>query len=113
MRPGGGRTPSPAGSRTQLRARLVALLGVLAVALAGCSAAPASAPPAPIAAPASGSPSTSPAPTVLGESRPVRVLIPAIGVDSGLMDLGLQDDGALEVAPDGFPAGWFTGAPTP
>jgi hypothetical protein len=41
------------------------------------------------------------------------VLIPAIGVDSGLMDLGLQDDGALEVPPDGFPAGWFTGAPTP
>jgi hypothetical protein len=41
------------------------------------------------------------------------VLIPAIGVDSDLMDLGLQDDGTLEVPPEGFPAGWFTGAPTP
>jgi hypothetical protein len=49
----------------------------------------------------------------MAASRPVRVLIPAIGVDTDLMDLGLQDDGTLEVPPDGFPAGWFTGAPTP
>ncbi|MDQ4037264.1 MAG: class F sortase [Actinomycetota bacterium] len=46
-------------------------------------------------------------------SAPVRVQIPAIGVDSELMDLGLRDDGTLEVPPEGFPAGWFTGAPTP
>jgi sortase (surface protein transpeptidase) len=39
--------------------------------------------------------------------------VPAIGVDSDLMALGLQDDGSLEVPPDGFPAGWFTGAPRP
>lgn len=52
-------------------------------------------------------------PPVLAESRPVRVQIPAVGVDSDLIDLGLQDDGALEVPPTGFPAGWFTGAPTP
>lgn len=29
------------------------------------------------------------------------------------MDLGLEEDGSLEVPPGGFPAGWFTGAPTP
>jgi sortase (surface protein transpeptidase) len=29
------------------------------------------------------------------------------------MKLGLTSDGALEVPPGGFPAGWFTGAPTP
>ena len=29
------------------------------------------------------------------------------------MDLGLQKDGTLEVPPGAFPAGWFTGAPTP
>jgi len=29
------------------------------------------------------------------------------------MDLGLEDDGSLEVPPEGFPAGWFTEAPTP
>jgi Sortase domain len=41
------------------------------------------------------------------------VQIPAIGVDSGLMDLGLNTDGSLEVPPNGFPAGWYTGGPTP
>ena len=44
---------------------------------------------------------------------PVRLQIPSIGVDSTLMDLGLQADGSLEVPPGGFPAGWYTGAPTP
>ena len=44
---------------------------------------------------------------------PVRVEIPSIGVDSGLMGLGLLADGSLEVPPGAFPAGWFTGAPTP
>lgn len=44
---------------------------------------------------------------------PVRLQIPSIGVDSELMDLGLQPDGTLEVPPSGFPAGWYTGAPTP
>jgi sortase (surface protein transpeptidase) len=29
------------------------------------------------------------------------------------MDLGLQDDGTMEVPPDGIQAGWYTGAPTP
>jgi LPXTG-site transpeptidase (sortase) family protein len=29
------------------------------------------------------------------------------------MELGLEPDGTLEVPPGGFPAGWFTGAPTP
>jgi hypothetical protein len=50
---------------------------------------------------------------VLAASAPVRVQIPAIGVDSELMALGLTDDGTLEVPPTGFPAGWFTDAPTP
>jgi sortase (surface protein transpeptidase) len=49
----------------------------------------------------------------LGRSIPVRVRIPSIGVDSGLIPLGLQSDHTLEVPPNGFPAGWFTGAPTP
>ncbi|MCW2741852.1 MAG: hypothetical protein JWR45_2274 [Blastococcus sp.] len=43
----------------------------------------------------------------------MRLQVPAIGVDSELMALGLEDDGSLEVPPDGFPAGWFTGAPMP
>jgi len=49
----------------------------------------------------------------MGRSAPTRLRIPAIGVDSGLMELGLRSDGSLEVPPDAVPAGWFTGAPTP
>jgi predicted ATPase/sortase (surface protein transpeptidase) len=84
--------------------------------------APVTTPPAP---PAGRSPSTSSrassatAPieaartATMPASAPVRLQIPAIGVDSELMDLGLQTDGTLEVPPSGFPAGWYTGAPTP
>lgn len=43
----------------------------------------------------------------------MRVRIAAIGVDSGLMKLGLRADGSLEVPPSGFPAGWYTGGPAP
>ncbi|MCW2698855.1 MAG: class sortase [Blastococcus sp.] len=49
----------------------------------------------------------------MAASAPVRLRIPSIGVDSDLMALGLLDDGSLEVPPEGFPAGWYTGAPTP
>lgn len=52
-------------------------------------------------------------PVTMVAGAPVRLKIPSIGVDSELMDLGLQADGSLEVPPDGFPAGWYTGAPTP
>ncbi|UUI66496.1 class F sortase [Cellulomonas wangsupingiae] len=52
-------------------------------------------------------------PVRMAASVPVRLQIPAIGVDSELMRLGLQDDGTLEVPPAGFPAGWYDGAPTP
>jgi sortase (surface protein transpeptidase) len=50
---------------------------------------------------------------LLRKSTPIRVTIPAIGVDSGLMRLGIQRDGSLQVPPNGFPAGWFSGGPTP
>jgi hypothetical protein len=85
---------------------------VLAGATSGCAGTSVAAP-APSSS-ATAAPSVqAQAPMVMAASRPVRVLIPAIGVDSDLMDLGLQDDGTLEVPPEGFPAGWFTGAPTP
>ena len=47
------------------------------------------------------------------ESAPVRLRIPAIEVDTGVMALGLRSDGTLDVPPEGFPAGWYTGGPTP
>jgi len=46
-------------------------------------------------------------------STPIRLQIPRIGVDSDLASLGLADDGTMEVPAEGFPAGWYTGAPTP
>lgn len=49
----------------------------------------------------------------LARSVPVRLRIGAIGVDSTLMSLGLRQDRTMEVPPGGFPAGWYTGAPTP
>lgn len=52
-------------------------------------------------------------PLVLTSSVPVRLRIPAIGVDTELVDLGLEADGTMEVPAGAFPAGWYTGAPTP
>jgi len=123
---GGARRPRLAA------AVLAAGLGVLTLAGCGASAgtppdaagavpatSAATAPPvtpagtAPSATTAAAAPPVAVAAPVMAASPPVRVQIPAIGVDSGLMDLGLQDDGTLEVPATGFPAGWFTGAPTP
>jgi sortase (surface protein transpeptidase) len=59
-------------------------------------------------------PAASPVAAVaMPRSVPVRLRIPAIGVDSSLMALGLESDGTLETPPGAFPAGWFTGGPTP
>ncbi|MFP5220368.1 MAG: class F sortase, partial [Actinomycetes bacterium] len=59
----------------------------------------------PVAAPSAADQGRTPA--------PLRVQIPAIAVDSELVPLGLEADGALEVPPSGFPAGYYTGAPSP
>ena len=101
--------------RLRLAAAVLALgLGVGASAGCGGPAAVPAAAAATVSAPApTAAEPTAAAPLVMTASVPVRVRIPAIGVDSELMDLGLQADGSLEVPPSGFPAGWFTGAPTP
>ena len=99
--------------------RVVAVLALVA-ATAGCSSAldrsathvPAPVMTYPAAPPAVAEPGWVGA-APMARSSPVRVEIPAIGVDSELMDLGLADDGTMEVPPGGFPAGWYTGAPTP
>jgi hypothetical protein len=49
----------------------------------------------------------------LAAAPPVRIRIPAIGVDSALIALGLAADATLQVPVDGSVAGWFTGSPTP
>ena len=50
---------------------------------------------------------------VLPESHPVAVSIPKLGVQSRLVDLGLDADGAMEVPQDPAGAGWFSGGPAP
>ncbi|WP_034269437.1 class F sortase [Haloechinothrix halophila] len=52
---------------------------------------------------------------VLEPSKPVALAVPAIGVRSRLLHLGLQDDRSLEVPPEepDSKAGWFNQSPTP
>ena len=51
-------------------------------------------------------PSSAPAP-------PVRVRLPSIGVDSALVDLGVDGAGALVPPTDFGSAGWYSGGPVP
>lgn len=108
MRDHSKRLPRLVGRRTAAGAVAV----FVAVALcAGCSSQP---PTARIASAGTHEPVDMPAiSATMGRSAPVRLQIPAIDVDATFMDLGLQDDGTLEVPPEGFPAGWYTGGPTP
>jgi sortase (surface protein transpeptidase) len=46
-------------------------------------------------------------------SPPVRLEIPAVGVSSPLVRLGLNADGTMQVPGDYRVAGWFTGGPQP
>jgi sortase (surface protein transpeptidase) len=89
---------------------VTALLTVLVAGLCGCSTT-SSVPEPPAVHGNNVSPGGPAAP--MGRSNPVRLRIPAIAVDTVLMDLGLQGDGTMEVPPDGIQAGWYTGAPTP
>ena len=52
---------------------------------------------------------------MLTRSEPVTLAIPAIGVRTDLLKLGLQENGSLEVPPtgSGAPASWYNGSPTP
>ncbi|HEU4666991.1 MAG TPA: class F sortase [Arthrobacter sp.] len=113
---------------------------LLALALGGCSGstgtsdagAPASAsaapsavvgspPPAPDAAAPSASTTAAASPPAAGpaalsRSEPVTLEIPAIGVRTDLLKLGLRENGSLEVPQDtgnGAPASWYNGSPTP
>jgi sortase family protein len=56
---------------------------------------------------------SAPAPRTLRPSRPVRIEIPAIGVDAPIVPLGLNPDRTLEVPTEYGDAGWWTGGPRP
>lgn len=104
---------------TSGRARAGLLTAILVLGIVGCSGAARPeprgsvlTPPAP-RAPVTTSVAGPEAMTVMARSIPVRLRIPSIGVDSGLISLGLAKDGTMQVPPSGSPAGWYTGAPTP
>jgi hypothetical protein len=112
-RPGRGR----GGRRLAAPSALPALLA-LALLVTGCtaapsepSAAPATSPPPAGAAPAPRAPG--PEPDLPRGAQPEAVVIPAIGVSSRLVRLGLQPDRRMEVPEDYSVAGWYTGGPRP
>jgi sortase family protein len=96
---------------TALRWSLV-LVAVTAVALAlsapgspsSTGRAPVTDPPAPVVVAA---------PAARTVAAPVRVTIPAIGVDSTLTDIGVDAAGALVPPADFAQAGWFAAGPVP
>ena len=49
----------------------------------------------------------------LAASPPVSVRIPALGVTSEVMRLGLERDGSMEVPSGAYPVGWYDRSPTP
>ncbi|MFF1507567.1 class F sortase [Streptomyces sp. NPDC058326] len=109
------RTPT----RTPARTVPVLLAAALAVtALAGCSGGP-----GPAVPPARVAEAAAPAPVVssvsvrpLGRSLPVRIQLPAAGVDTGpVLSLGLAADGTVEVPPvaDADRIGWYDKGVTP
>jgi sortase (surface protein transpeptidase) len=51
--------------------------------------------------------------TVQQTARPVSLTVPAIGVRTRLVDLGLNRNGTLQVPASTAVAGWFTGSPRP
>ncbi|MBP0935932.1 class F sortase [Streptomyces sp. KCTC 0041BP] len=116
--------PRPCAAPRRGPALAFALLALAAVG--GCGGTAPSAPSAPAAPPAhiaagSAAPAPAPASTAraaapLPASEPVRVRIPAAGVDaSPVLRLGLEADGTVEVpsVADGDKIGWYTKGVTP
>ncbi|MFD7342270.1 class F sortase [Streptomyces violascens] len=99
-------------SRTRATRSAAAALFVLAVGVsaAGCGSGPAEPTPPPTVSAASSAPAAPRAATALPASKPVRVRIPAAGVDaSPVLDLGLAADGTVEVpsVADADKIGWY------
>jgi sortase (surface protein transpeptidase) len=112
--------------RLSLAARRLATRAAIALAcvlaLSGCAnrtetTAPAVASPSAIAATPAPSEtqveSAAAAATATTPLAPTLISIPAIGVSSTLVGLGLAKDGALEVPTEAMTAGWYTGSPVP
>lgn len=110
---------TPRGARRSVpRARPLRTAHVLALAVVwactGCAVAPPAATPAPtVAAPTPAPATATPSPVIAAVADPTRVVIPGLGLDEPLIDLGLAADGAMEVPVDYDEVGWFTGGGRP
>ncbi len=91
-------------------------VGTAGVAVASSTARPAArvpARPAPVPAPAGRTVEPVWLTTVQRTAQPVLLTIPAIGVRTKLVDLGLNSNGTLQVPASTAVAGWYTGSPRP
>lgn len=79
------------------------VVGVLVLAVAACGAPPPVAPEVAAAAPVAEA----------STAAPERLRIPAIGVDSSFVDLGLDAAGALQAPESTDVVGWFAAGPAP
>lgn len=88
--------------------KVVTWLAAVAVAIAGMVLAGTHLRDAPVAA--TTAPATTPPPADPGD--PLRVTIPAIGVDAALVPVGLEENGAMRMPHFGF-AAWYSPGPRP
>lgn len=96
-----------------LMAVAVGTAGLATAMLSPASAAPLAARPSPIPAPSGRTVLPASLATNQQAARPVWVSVPAIGVRTSLVDLGLGENGTLQVPVSTAVAGWFTGSPRP
>jgi hypothetical protein len=90
--------------------------GVAGLAVAGgpsVASVPLPAPPTPIATPPGPTANPVGLQTTALPAAPVSLTIPAIGVKTSLVRLGLQPNGTLQVPGTTTVAGWYTGSPRP
>jgi sortase (surface protein transpeptidase) len=104
----------PAAAAVLIGGVLLAGVGVTGLALASQTGRPAT----PVGKPALvpvpvGRQAPAPEPAPQAVARPVSLIIPAIGVRTGLIRLGLTASGALQVPSTTTVAGWYTGSARP
>ena len=104
----------PAAAIALIAGVIVAGVGVTGLALASRTGRP----PVPVSKPALvpvplGRQAAAPQPTLQQVASPTGVIIPSIGVRSGLVRLGLTSSGALQVPGNASVAGWYTGSSRP
>lgn len=91
----------------------VGTAGLAAAVLSPASAAQLPARPTPIPVPTGRTAPSASVGTAQPPALPVWLSVPAIGVRTSLVDLGLDKNGTLQVPASTAVAGWFTGGPRP